>query len=146
MQQTAQRVGSSIGIALVATVFFAVLAASGQQFGVALAAGLAVAVAVAVAAAPVSAAASLAIASAAPVAMVSAGIEVSIAESSTTAVSVAVGSTSVLLQPASASEAVSIAAARMVLRITEVLPFFPSAGAAPARRRNPLPLYVRRRG
>jgi hypothetical protein len=42
MQQTAQRVGSSIGIALVATVFFAVLAASGQQFGVALAAGLAV--------------------------------------------------------------------------------------------------------
>jgi hypothetical protein len=42
MQQTAQRIGSSIGIAVVASVFFAVLAASGQQFGVALAAGLAV--------------------------------------------------------------------------------------------------------
>ena len=40
MQQTSQRIGSSIGIALVATVFFAVLSASGQQFGTALAAGL----------------------------------------------------------------------------------------------------------
>ncbi|MEJ2887109.1 MFS transporter [Actinomycetospora aeridis] len=42
MQQTAQRLGSSVGIALVASVFFAVLAASGQRFGVALAAGLGV--------------------------------------------------------------------------------------------------------
>jgi MFS family permease len=40
MQQTSQRIGSSIGIALVATVFFTVLSASGQQFGTALAAGL----------------------------------------------------------------------------------------------------------
>ena len=40
MQQTSQRIGSSVGIALVATVFFAVLAASGQQYGTALAAGL----------------------------------------------------------------------------------------------------------
>jgi EmrB/QacA subfamily drug resistance transporter len=40
MQQTSQRIGSSIGIALVATVFFAALAASGQQYGTALAAGL----------------------------------------------------------------------------------------------------------
>ncbi|MDD7964945.1 MFS transporter [Actinomycetospora lemnae] len=51
MQQTAQRIGSSIGIALVATVFFAVLAASGQQFGTALAAGLAVVLACVLAAA-----------------------------------------------------------------------------------------------
>jgi EmrB/QacA subfamily drug resistance transporter len=42
MQQTAQRIGSSLGIAVVATVFFTVLASSGQQFGTALAAGLAV--------------------------------------------------------------------------------------------------------
>lgn len=40
MQQTSQRIGSSIGIAVVATVFFAALAASGQQYGAALAAGL----------------------------------------------------------------------------------------------------------
>lgn len=42
MQQTAQRLGSSVGIALVASVFFAVLAASGEQYGTALATGLAV--------------------------------------------------------------------------------------------------------
>ncbi|MEJ2859949.1 MFS transporter [Actinomycetospora flava] len=42
MQQTAQRLGSSLGIAVVASVFFTVLAASGQQFGTALAVGLGV--------------------------------------------------------------------------------------------------------
>ena len=42
LQQTAQRIGSSLGIAVVETVFFTMLASSGQQFGTALAAGLAV--------------------------------------------------------------------------------------------------------
>lgn len=44
MQQTAQRVGSSIGIALVAAVFFAVLGSSGTPYGEALGTGLLVVV------------------------------------------------------------------------------------------------------
>jgi hypothetical protein len=40
MQQTSQRIGSSIGIALVASVFFTVLASSGQDYGAALSTGL----------------------------------------------------------------------------------------------------------
>jgi EmrB/QacA subfamily drug resistance transporter len=40
MQQTAQRVGSSIGIALVSSVFFAVLSSSGQDYAIALSTGM----------------------------------------------------------------------------------------------------------
>ncbi|MDL5160530.1 MFS transporter [Actinomycetospora termitidis] len=50
MQQTAQRIGSSIGIALVASVFFTVLASSGRDYGAALSTGMLVITAFVVAA------------------------------------------------------------------------------------------------
>lgn len=50
MQQTAQRIGSSIGVALVASVFFTVLSSSNNDYGAALSTGMLVIVAFVVAA------------------------------------------------------------------------------------------------